>query len=217
MISGDDDDPEDLYESIYEVIRPPTSESDFEEVLEDDDKDDKTSNLTKIAEAAGRKMKKLKTNWSMKKNDITRSLSKIKRTKADNPESRRKLVRRLSSTGGGGSPGNSHLHLPLSVVEISWILTVIFLISGGLGLELPDDDTMFYITLTIEEEGKEPINITTASSGDSDLDSNTYSHLRYMMSDDSSKTSSHLSSDSSTGHLGPHHTPHRSGQLDTGN
>ena len=124
MISGDDDDPEDLYESIYEVIRPPTSESDFEEVLEDDDKDDKTSNLTKIAEAAGRKMKKLKTNWSMKKNDITRSLSKIKRTKADNPESRRKLVRRLSSTGGGGSPGNSHLHLPLSVVEISWILPV---------------------------------------------------------------------------------------------
>lgn len=36
----------------------------------------KSSNLSKIAEAAGRKMKKLKTNWSIKKNDITRSLSK---------------------------------------------------------------------------------------------------------------------------------------------
>ena len=47
----------------------------------------------------------------------------------------------------------------------------------SLGLELPDDDTMFYITLTIEEEGKEPINITTGSSGDSDMDSTTYSHL----------------------------------------
>ena len=38
------------------------------------------SNLVKIAEAAGRKMKKLKTNWSIKKSDITRSLSRIKKT-----------------------------------------------------------------------------------------------------------------------------------------
>ena len=38
------------------------------------------SNLSKIAEAAGRKMKKLKTNWSIKKSDITRSLSRIKKT-----------------------------------------------------------------------------------------------------------------------------------------
>ena len=50
-------------------------------------------------------------------------------------------------------------------------------VGQSLGLELPDDDTMFYITLTIEEEGKEPINITTGSSGDSDMDSTTYSHL----------------------------------------
>ena len=64
---------------------------------------EKTSNLSKIAEAAGRKMKKLKTNWSMKKNDITRSLSKIKRTsrpsQGEGAEGRRKVVRRLSSTG----------------------------------------------------------------------------------------------------------------------
>ena len=64
---------------------------------------EKTSNLSKIAEAAGRKMKKLKTNWSMKKNDITRSLSKIKRpsrpSQGEGAEGRRKVVRRLSSTG----------------------------------------------------------------------------------------------------------------------
>ena len=92
------------------MIRQPSSESDFEEINEEsedfDDLDlrEKTSNLSKIAEAAGRKMKKLKTNWSMKKNDITRSLSKIKRTSSrpsqgEGGEGRRKLVRRLSSTG----------------------------------------------------------------------------------------------------------------------
>ena len=36
------------------------------------------ANLTKIAEAAGKKMRKLRRNWSLKKSDITRSLSKIK-------------------------------------------------------------------------------------------------------------------------------------------
>ena len=64
---------------------------------------EKTSNLSKIAEAAGRKMKKLKTNWSIKKHDITRSLSKIKRpsrtSQGEGAEGRRKVVRRLSSTG----------------------------------------------------------------------------------------------------------------------
>merc|ERR1719180_349181 len=101
------EDGEELYESIYEVIRQPSSECDFDEINEEDDDLDlreKTSNLTKIAEAAGRKMKKLRTNWSMKKNDITRSLSKIKRTSSrpsqgEGGEGRRKLVRRLSSTG----------------------------------------------------------------------------------------------------------------------
>ena len=37
-------------------------------------------NLSKMAEAANRKMRKLKSNLSQKKSDITRSLSKIKKT-----------------------------------------------------------------------------------------------------------------------------------------
>ena len=39
------------------------------------------------------------------------------------------------------------------------------------------DDTMFYITLTIEEDGQPPINIIPGSYNDSDVDSNTYSQV----------------------------------------
>ena len=140
-VTGNEDS-EELYESIYEVIRQPSSESDFEEIQDDgdeeEDREEKTSNLSKIAEAAGRKMKKLKTNWSMKKNDITRSLSRIKRTNrpmVGESEARRKVGRRVSAGGGAGG------------------------LQGGLGLELPDDDTMFYITLTIEEVGHHQLSI----------------------------------------------------------
>ena len=37
-------------------------------------------NLSKIAEAAGRGIKKLRRNWSIKKDDLTKGLSKIKRS-----------------------------------------------------------------------------------------------------------------------------------------
>ena len=38
-----------------------------------------SSNLSKMAEAANKKMRKLKTNFSLKTSDITRSLSSIKK------------------------------------------------------------------------------------------------------------------------------------------
>ena len=44
------------------------------------DDPNRSSNLLKIAEAANKKMRKLKTNFSLKKSDITRSLSRIRRT-----------------------------------------------------------------------------------------------------------------------------------------
>ena len=40
----------------------------------------KNSNLTKIAEVAGKRIKKLRRNWSLKKDDISKGLSKIKRS-----------------------------------------------------------------------------------------------------------------------------------------
>ena len=36
--------------------------------------------LTRIAEAAGRGIKKLRRNWSIKKDDLTKGLSKIKKS-----------------------------------------------------------------------------------------------------------------------------------------
>ena len=114
---------EELYESIYEVIRHPSSlgtaisgssagtddfmseESDFDEIPDDeDDYDDFVDRrniprvpplpptnsgqrgvnggpgLTKLAEAAGKRMmRKLRRTWSLKKSDLSRNLSRIRK------------------------------------------------------------------------------------------------------------------------------------------
>ena len=49
------------------------------------------------------------------------------------------------------------------------------------------DDTMFYITLTIEEDGQPPVNITPSNYGDSDMDSNTYSQVTIHFTEDQNK------------------------------
>jgi hypothetical protein len=76
------------------VIQPGRcpSESDFDEIAEEEEEEEdddildrnqrgniSASNLSKMAEAANKKMRKLKSNFSLKKNDITRSLSRIKK------------------------------------------------------------------------------------------------------------------------------------------
>ena len=98
---------EELYESIYEVIGPKSgssaadfeSESDFDEILEEGHgvtsvsghqyhhrRDSKNSvkiyqdtKLTKLAEAANKKMRKLRRNWSLKKSDFSKSWSRIRK------------------------------------------------------------------------------------------------------------------------------------------
>ena len=115
---------EELYESIYEVIRHPSSletaisgssagtddfmseESDFDEIPDDGDEDyddfidrrnmhrlpplppnnsnhglDNTApGITKLAEAAGKRMmRKLRRTWSLKKSDLSRNLSRIRK------------------------------------------------------------------------------------------------------------------------------------------
>lgn len=69
------EDAEFVYESIYEAI--PQNNSQVKVLTAKGDKD---SNLTRIAEVAGKRIKKLRRNWSLKKDDITKGLSKIKKS-----------------------------------------------------------------------------------------------------------------------------------------
>ena len=99
----DEEDSEDL-----EIL---DSEDEFDEIIEEDeDCHRKTSasnpnfkpGLSKFAEAAGKKMKKLRRNWSLKKADIiTRSLSRI-----------RKNSQQAAAAAAGGSGANVGPALP---------------------------------------------------------------------------------------------------------
>ena len=119
-------------------------------------------------------MKKLKTNWSIKKNDITRSLSKIKRNNRpvmDNGISSegkyptyKQMARARNLSGKTNLNGRRKISRKLSNSNLNQN------VAAG-------DDTMFYITLTIEEDGQPPVNIIPGSYNDSDVDSNTYSQV----------------------------------------
>ena len=66
----EDDEEECLYECLYDSL--PVSQ---EKHLKQQD-----SSLVKIAEVAERSIKKLRRNWSIKKDDLSKGLSKIKRS-----------------------------------------------------------------------------------------------------------------------------------------
>ena len=63
-------------------------------------------NLNKMASAAGRKIRKLRRNWSLKKNDLTRSFSKIRRASLGGG-----IIGGESSAGGGGRRRSSKFYL----------------------------------------------------------------------------------------------------------
>ena len=113
--------------------------------------------LSKFAAAAGKKMRKLRRNWSLKKNDISRSLSRIRRTSfADELRGggaggmggleMRRAARKAKAAGARSREGTlqaAHHH-------------------GGHGVHRgpsfkassvvqSDEATMFYITLNIED------------------------------------------------------------------
>ena len=71
--SGDEE--ESVYETLSDSVCNISVNSPSDRDLRPDD-----SNLSKFAEAAGRGIKKLRRNWSIKKDDLTKGLSKIKRS-----------------------------------------------------------------------------------------------------------------------------------------
>ena len=135
---------EELYESIYEVIQPRNieSESDFDEIMEPEDLE-KTP-LNKLAEAANKKMRKLRRNWSLKKNDISKSWSRIR--KYSTPVIRPTFPVTVSHSNTlkrkPSRKGQTVLPDPKAVVRHH----------GGPIVDGTNNDTTFYITLTIEQD-----------------------------------------------------------------
>jgi len=80
-LQNDDYSSEDDEESVYETLSD-SATARIEASLGDEEEDDKQEdfNLTKIAEVAGKGLKKLRRNWSIKKDDLSKGLSKIKRS-----------------------------------------------------------------------------------------------------------------------------------------
>jgi len=86
---GEPETEDEVYETIYDIIdQQTTTDSDFDDLSGDFQPEglgvlhprDRKKNINKMASAAGRKIRKLRRNWSLKKNDLTRSFSKIRRS-----------------------------------------------------------------------------------------------------------------------------------------
>ena len=137
---------EELYESIYEVIQPRNieSESDFDEIMEPSEEDLEKTPLNKLAEAANKKMRKLRRNWSLKKNDISKSWSRIR--KYSTPVIRPTFPVTVSHSNTlkrkPSRKGQTVLPDPKAVVRHH----------GGPIVDGTNNDTTFYITLTIEQD-----------------------------------------------------------------
>ena len=113
--------------------------------------------LSKFAAAAGKKMRKLRRNWSLKKNDISRSLSRIRRTS---------FADELRGGGGGGMGGLEMRRAARKAKAAGARSREGTLLAahhhGGHGVHRgpsfkassvvqSDEATMFYITLNIED------------------------------------------------------------------
>ena len=112
--------------------------------------------LSKFAAAAGKKMRKLRRNWSLKKNDISRSLSRIRRTS---------FADELRGGGAGGMGGLEMRRAARKAKAGARSREGTLLAAhhhGGHGVHRgpsfkassvvqSDEATMFYITLNIED------------------------------------------------------------------
>ena len=121
--------------------------------------------LSKFAAAAGKKMRKLRRNWSLKKNDISRSLSRIRRTSfAAGPGG---LPGHHPAGGGAGGMGGLEMRRAARKAKAAGARSREGTLlaahhHGGHGVHRgpsfkassvvqSDEATMFYITLNIED------------------------------------------------------------------
>jgi hypothetical protein len=127
--------------------------------LEGDDKGLKSptdTKLTKLADAANKKMKKLRRNWSLKKNDISKGWSRIRKysnTSMLTPPSRPSMITVNNQSSSRMSKGQV-LTSTAGTTMIPDTKSVVRHHGGpvvGDGSS-GDNDTTFYITLTIEQD-----------------------------------------------------------------
>ena len=111
--------------------------------------------LSKFAAAAGKKMRKLRRNWSLKKSDISRSLSRIRRTSFAGSgisiSGNGDLVGLPGGGGGGRRAGGRK-----SKAARSRDGTLVHSVHRGPSFKASsvvqsDESTLFYITLNIED------------------------------------------------------------------
>ena len=112
--------------------------------------------LTKLAEAANKKMKKLRRNWSLRKSDISKSWSRIRKYSTPNVSMSRPSfpVTINSQNVLRRKPSRKGLSSATSLPDTKSVVRhhggpVIGAGSNG------DNDTTFYITLTIEQDDDE--------------------------------------------------------------
>ena len=114
--------------------------------------------LSKFAAAAGKKMRKLRRNWSLKKNDISRSLSRIRRTSfAAGPGG----LPGHHPAGGGAGMGGLEMRRAARKAKAGARSREGTLLHGhsvhrgpsfkASSVVQSDEATMFYITLNIED------------------------------------------------------------------
>ena len=118
--------------------------------------------LTKLAEAAGKKMRKLRRNWSLKKNDISRSLSRIRKSSAGSrltspvtPSGVNVVVGASTISIGGDSVTPSRPKPTSRRTPSFWLPDAKSVVRQHGGPVVGDGspgDTTFYITLTIEQD-----------------------------------------------------------------
>lgn len=131
------------------------SESDFDEIIEQKQVP-ANAKLTKLAEAANKKMRKLRRNWSLKKSDISKSWSRIRKYSSPSMMSPSRPTITISHCNNTLKRKPSRRIQPPDRLQAASNITdpksVVRQHGGPVVGDGSSNDTTFYITLTIEQD-----------------------------------------------------------------